>query len=441
MRRLFLAMIAAVIAAPLASHAAAQQATLTLEEALELAKRNNPQYLQAVNGRQNSVMGIRSAYAALFPTVSSNMGFDWREGRQEYFAGQPIGATADQLGSRYSVSIGAGYSLASILAPRRAKAELQADDFGITAQEQSLRLAVTQQYFVTVEAGRSADLADTLVASQQLQVLLAQSRERVGSGTPLETKNAEVSLGRQRIAALRARNNEQIQKIRLFEQVGIAPRTDVRLTTELPIVEPTFRAEDLVSQARQANPALAGAQARQHSAEIGRSQARSRYYPSLGISLPGFSGSTSMATDATGAERTWPFNFSRNPFGAGVSFSLTIWDAFGREASNEAAEVALGNARHDVRRTELQLANNVASSLLELQLAWQAIGLENQNAQTAREALALAQERYRVGATSYLELQTAQDSYRSAENSRLSAIYGYHRAFAALEAAVGRSLR
>ena len=62
-------------------------------------------------------------------------------------------------------------------------------------------------------------------------------------------------------------------------------------------------------------------------------------------------------------------------------------------------------------------------------------------APTLDEALALAEERYRVGATTFVEVAQARADYERAETDRINAVYDYHKAFAALESAVGRPLR
>ena len=61
--------------------------------------------------------------------------------------------------------------------------------------------------------------------------------------------------------------------------------------------------------------------------------------------------------------------------------------------------------------------------------------------QSAREALQLAQERYRVGLNSLVDLQAARSDYETAEAGRIDAVFEYHRAYSALESAVGRPLR
>jgi outer membrane protein len=67
--------------------------------------------------------------------------------------------------------------------------------------------------------------------------------------------------------------------------------------------------------------------------------------------------------------------------------------------------------------------------------------LQDENARTARIALALAEERFRVGATSFIEVTQARSDFERAESDRINATYDFHKAFATLESAVGRSLR
>ena len=60
---------------------------------------------------------------------------------------------------------------------------------------------------------------------------------------------------------------------------------------------------------------------------------------------------------------------------------------------------------------------------------------------SGREALTLAEQRYKVGSTTFVDLTTSRAEYERAETDRIDAVYEFHRAFAALEAAVGRTLR
>ena len=76
-----------------------------------------------------------------------------------------------------------------------------------------------------------------------------------------------------------------------------------------------------------------------------------------------------------------------------------------------------------------------------LQTAYQAIAVQAASREAARDQLRLAQDRYRLGAGTALEVSDAQNAVQQAEGDYVNAVYDYHKAIAALEAAVGRSLR
>jgi len=443
MRKLTLALPALLFALPIGAQNAAPEriTTLTLDEAVSLATRNNPAYLEAINSRRSTALGVRTAYGAFFPRISSNLGFSWREGLPVQFEGQTIGAASNVLGSSYGINIGVGYSLASFLQPKQANAQLDQADANVAASQSALRQNVTVQYFTAVQAVKNADLQDTLIKSQDLQLQFASARERVGSGTPLDTKTAEVNLGRQRLAAIRAHNSAEVEKVKLFELIGIPATADVQLTTDLPVTEPKFNLQDLLSDAKSHNSTLQLNRAQQRSAEIGKKQTSGNgYIPSFNMST-GIGGYTNMNTDATGASRTWPFSFTRQAMNVSAGFSLTIWDGFSREQNVEAAAIRLSNAQQEVRRTELNVSTTVSSLLSELTLDWRAIQLQLQIVESARQALLLAQNRYQIGSTAFTDLSLALDAFQREQNTLLNDTYTYHRTFAQLEAVVGRPLR
>ena len=84
---------------------------------------------------------------------------------------------------------------------------------------------------------------------------------------------------------------------------------------------------------------------------------------------------------------------------------------------------------------------DVTQAYLTLKTAAQTVALQEQNATKAQEELAFAEERYKVGASTFLDVVTSRGTYEQALIDRVNAVYDYHKAFAALENAVGRPLR
>jgi len=142
-----------------------------------------------------------------------------------------------------------------------------------------------------------------------------------------------------------------------------------------------------------------------------------------------------------GNNNVFPFSFTKQPFAARLTISLPIFDGFTRNLQVAQAQAAEDDMAESVRAQKLLLEANVSGRYLGVMNAYQSIQVQEQNRQSAREQLRLAQDRYRLGAGSSLEVSDAQNNVTRAEGDYVNAIYEYHKAVAALELAVGRPLR
>jgi len=480
------------LAAPLGAQAPAAQPgpVLTLEEAVRLATRNNPTHQQTLTARSRAGSQLRSSYGALMPSVSTSFGTQFREGRPEFFAGQQFGSASDVLSSNASISVGMSLSGSELIAPRAARASLEATEAEITNSEQTLRSAVISQYLNVLQAQSRAVMQETLLVGVRAQLELARARADVGAANQLDVRRAEVAVGQQQVLLLQARNQVEIDKLRLFQQMGVPQPPNVQLTTQFPVSEPTVQLPDLLDMARRGNPLLNALRSRERSSDINVGQARSSYIPSLNLSTS-VGGFTQQLRDISGqissaqfqamqsrascftqdsirrgaglsgigaqcqaiaftpdderairsANETFPFDLRRNPITFQASLSLPLFDGFQREQRVQEATAARRDAQYRVREQELRLTADITAQHLTLTTAYRTVQLQEENARTARLALALAEERFRRGATSFIEVTDARSAFERAESERINAIYEYHKAFAALESAVGRTLR
>jgi outer membrane protein len=467
----------------------ATQAVLSLNEAISLARRNNPTFQQSREARNRAGAALRSAYGSFIPDVSTGFGTTFREGGQEIVAGESRGASQNILTSSGSIDVTAQYNTATFLAPKRERANLNAAEADVSLADVTLRFNVSTQYLNALQAQARAVLQDTLLANTQAQLELARARAAVGAATSLDVLRAEVAVGRQQVALVRERNSVEIEKVRLLQQMGVPTPMTVRLTTEFPVVEPTFSLNDLLATARRSNPALQAAHQRENSANVTVRQQQSSYLPTLSLRT-GISGLTSRTQDIDAALASaqagalssvgscltadslrvgaglaargncsqlaltpaqlaarrsemekYPFSLAQSPRSFSVSVSLPIFDGLQREQRLQEANAFRNDARYRVRAQELQTTADVTAGHLNLVTAFRTVRMQEQNAEAARQALALSQERFRVGADTYVALVQARSDYEQAETDRINAVYEFHRAYAALESAVGRPLR
>jgi outer membrane protein len=163
-----------------------------------------------------------------------------------------------------------------------------------------------------------------------------------------------------------------------------------------------------------------------------------------GAGLPRLTCGTGILTaDQLAVERAknQPFKFNKAPFSMTASLNLPIFNGFFREQNLEQARVNRDNAAYDLRARNLQLATDVTQAYLNLVTAAKTVELQTQIAAKAAEDVALNESSFRVGAKTFLDVSTARGIYEKAQIDRVNSVYDYHKAFAALENAVGRPLR
>ncbi len=137
----------------------------------------------------------------------------------------------------------------------------------------------------------------------------------------------------------------------------------------------------------------------------------------------------------------FPFDYTRSPFGASLTISLPIFTGFSRQLQVAEAGAAREDAEEAVRAQRLAVRSAVRSRFAAVRTAHSSIAVQAAARDAAREQLRLAQDRYRVGSGTALELADAQAAVQRAEGDYVNAVYSYHIAIADLEAAVGRPLR
>ena len=461
---------------------------LTLDEAIAIARRNNPIFLQTTNALKTADMQVRSAYGALLPSSNASFATRYQQGGTQFVQGVQIGGSGDTKQSSYSLGLNYSISGAALYAPQAAKANRTAAEASILDGSEVLRAGVTTQYITVLQAQARAALQDTLVSTAQSQLELAKAKTAVGAGTALDIRRAEVAVGQAQVQAINAHNLAEVEMLRLFQQLGIPKPGAVALTTKFPIATPSFTLDSLLAAARRVNPAVASLRANERASALMVKAQRSRYLPSLGVST-GWGGNSFQYADdefpvaqtraqlagqqrscftqdsirarvgmpSLGCDRfvltdedaaairadnnNFPFKFNRNPVGVSAFLTLPIFDNFQREQAVEQAQVTRENATYTLRARELQLTTEVTQNYLNLMAAVQTVQLQEQNAAKAQEELQFAEERYRVGAATFLDVTTSRATYEQALIDRVNAIYDYHKAFAALESAVGRPLR
>lgn len=491
-----LARLACLLAAVGAGPVQAQQAparvpaSLTLQEAVALARRNNPDFLATANDIAAADWAVRAAYGSLLPNADASTSFSYQAA-----GGSRIGLvtsenlTTDYYTSTYRVGVNYGLSGAKLLAPGLQQSNRRATAATIDAAAFNLESTVTRQYLAVLRAQDNVVVSEQELQRARENLKLAEARVQVEAAIPMEAKQAQVEVGRAEVALLQARNGVYTERMRLMQLLGVDLDTELQLTTQFTVQDLPFTREQLIAFAVQSHPSLRAAAASQKAASMGVKMARTSYLPNFGIAAgwsafarragnadylvqQAESGLASQRSSCTllnqisaGLSTPLPntpadcgafvlssereaeiragnkLDFVRDPFAVSFSLSLPLFNGLARERQLEEARVSERDASLRLRAEQLRLRTEVATAFANATTARESVTLEARNQELATEQLELARERYRVGVGTFLELQDAETTKARADRAHLAALYNFHEALAALESAVGRNLK
>lgn len=472
------------------------QGTLTLDEAVRLAKLNNPAFLQTANDEGPANWAFRESLGAFLPSLNANMSGQYLAPgipSSGIYTGSDFGiGSTDYYFSGYGLNLSYSLSGNSLFRVASARATQKATKARVGAAEYNLESGVTVQYLLALRAKDGVEVARRQLERAEESQELAQARVDVGAAIPTDGKQAEVESGRARVALLDAESLLRTEKLRLLEQIGLEAEGTYELVSEFDVFQPSWNRDDLVDQAMAGHPSLRAFRAQESSGKAQVRQAWSNYFPSLYFQVNwsgrareigdtdylvglaegsllsarsscefwnqiavGLNGPLSgypqdcapgLLTDTQRAailrnNDVFPFNFSEEPLSLYLRVDVPIFRGFGRQRQVAEAKAASEDARLSLRAEELRLQTAVTQAYDELMTSTQVVEIETRNREVAGEHLTLAQERYRLGAAPFLELLEAQSSVSEAERDYLNAKYRFHGAIWALEAAVGERLR
>jgi outer membrane protein len=444
---------------------------------------------------------VRNAYGSLLPSLTASTDVGYTGSGQANFGSGFTRPTSSFVTSGYSVGFEWRLSGRTLQAPSQQRALQRATDEDISSAGIALTAEISTQYLTALQAAAQVDVARQQVRRNEEFLNLARARYRVGQATLLDVRQAEVTKGTSDVSLLRAVQSENEAKLDLLRRMGVEPPVPVNqiaLTDSFPVTRPGFQVDTLLALAERQNPLLRSLRAREHAANVDVRAAKTDFLPSLSLQA-GWSGFTQQFTNEnvllgetlTSAQAqadeceynnavrsslslggvvgncfaasglvdgggtlldpvaqqirsqndAFPFDYTGQPFRANFTVSLPIFSGFSRSLRLSQARAAQDDADEEVRGQRLQVRTDIRSRHLALHTAYEAIGVQAKSRDAAQDQLRLAQDRYRLGAGTALEVSDAQTAVQRAEGDYVNAIYDYHKAIAALEAAVGRPLR
>lgn len=437
--RYFLPLVVCALFFPQSAFSQDQPVTkLTLQQAVELALENNFTVKKAENNLELQDGIVTQSYGQFLPNLNANMNANRRTGRQfvqERLQFDEFTTRGISGGLSTNLPLFAGFQNISNL--RAAQARRLSSEEILQRTEENI-IFQTASSFLTVLLNQellTISIQDLQSASRQLDQIRAQVD--VGMRPIVDQYNQEALVANSEFLLVQRENAVNISLLQLVRIMQIDPLLNYELVTpgieDQTLVVKAFDLNQLVAQALENRSDIRAQEAQIKASQYALTAARGAYLPSLSFTAGLNSSYSDQYRERDIADPT-QFNklgfgdqfFDRNPTRSyGLSLQIPIFNRFGTRTNVQRSQVQYKNDLLDMEDRRLGILQEVRQAHNDYLAYAKQLRTTETALIAATKAYETEQERYRVGASTLIELTRANTEFVNASSNRIRAVYQF----------------
>ncbi len=406
---------------------------VTLGEAVRLAEQVQPSVVQAQAAVENADARLRTAKAQYLPTLNlnsnTNRSFSGVPSRVDPNTGLAVGSSSGSLSMSLSSSVDLFTGFRRGADTRAARASGEAAEASLVDARYQQALTTTNQFFDALAARQLLAVRAASVRRAEEQLKVSVNKLAAGSATRSDSLRSRVTLGNAQLQLIQAQSALATAEANLARLIGRTGRVAAADDSAFSMRPPPLDSAAIRAEAEARSPQLQAALASSEAARASYRASRSAYWPTLSLSgNVGMNGSSSSGYDL----------YDNRSVSLGLSWPL--FNRFQREQNIETQRNAQLVAEAQAAEAARAVSADITAQLAQLEAASARITITQMSVLAAQEDLRVQQERYRLGASTIVDLLTSQEALDQAEVDVVNARFDYLRARAQIEAIIGRSL-
>jgi outer membrane protein len=436
---ILLSILMALGPAVLAAQEKSATITVTLDEAIAMALRQNPFYLASEEKVAQARAQVRQAAAGFLPTLNAQ-GTNTLD--EKLFVLEFPSLVPGQPPQRFSIDFTKDYQMAlsfglPLYAGGRLTAGYRQANYALQASHEAVRLSEQETVFEAKRAFYTYLLAKEFSAVADESLALSDGfRNNVknlydaGMASKFELLLAEVQVTNLKPASIRAKNGIELAALNLKTVLGLPLDTPIEIKGELvsPPLDPVTEA--VVEEAQAQRPELRQLDYQRRMAGEMLKMARGGSLPTLSIG-----GMYNLWSDKLDFRKSsW-----QNYYTISLSLSIPIFNGFDTLAKVGQSKAAIREIEWNRKGLAEMISLEVRQAVLNRAQARETLLSQEKNVEQAREAVRIAELNYGEGLATNLDVLTAQVGLRQASTNYSQALYDCVISDAQLEKALGRT--
>jgi len=391
------------------------QEVLTIEQAVELALKNNYDIQIAKNDAEIASRNNTVGNAGMLPRVDAAVADNYTLNNlnQKFTNGTEINRN-DVTGNNISAGVALNWTLFDGLKMFATKGKLkrlaEIGELQFKDEIQTSVANVMNAYYDVVRSQQQVKAIEEAIKISDERVKLADMKFQVGSASKVDLLQAKVDLNEQKSNLLTQRKTIEQRKGDLNNLLARNIETDFSVTDSIPFTDPNLSAD------LEKNFQLQTAMKNVEVAKFAKKEAFSQFLPNLNGNV-GYSYSRANSTAG--------FSLFNQSYGLNAGFSLNIplFNGLNTIRQNKVASIQILSSQFNLERTRFQIKLSNYKALKDFANAKEQLSLEEQNIQLAEENQKIALERFRLAQSTAIELREAQISFVNAQTRLVNARY------------------
>ncbi len=413
---------------------------ITLQQALELARRNNLELQGVLFQIERSRAALREVQAGMYPTINLSADLSRAQSAFGQLSTEQLGQQAqfsstqsfsqDEPTTTFSGSVQLSYGLYNFgpgaSSRGAAQEQVRLDELEIERLSEEIRLNVTLDYYNLQQADEQVRINQSAVQNSEASLRDAEALERAGVGTRFDVLRSQVNLANAQQELTNARSQQQIARRQLAIRLSLTQSINISAADPVQLAglwQPTL--EETIILSFQNRPELKQRLIERRIAQLRQKVALSRLKPQ--VSFVASYDLEDVFDDGASI---------LDGYSLGVQATLRLFD--GGVAKAQAAQRNI-----EIRIAETQFANQSNNIRFEVEQAYSQMQSNWDNVKTstvalnqAREALNFARLRFQAGVGTQTDIINTENDLTRAEGNRVQAILDYNRALAQLQRTV-----
>ncbi|MDB4892756.1 MAG: outer rane efflux protein [Gemmatimonadetes bacterium] len=396
--------------------------TITFDEAMSIALRQNAVLRQSENASTLSATVVSSRKQAFLPTLSLSTNTAQTLGRTfNQSEGTIVTQTTSTLNTGVSSSVTLFDGMRNVTALRAAQLDQTASSNELARARQTTVFTVASDFLTLVKAQEQLRIQrENLVA---LEAQEAQINKFVQAGTraisDLYQQQAATASARSTVVA--AQRDVELGKIGLMQTLQLDPRSNYQFATPAVATDPTtttIHLDSLLERAFARRSDLAAEQSRVSASAQTVKGASGAKLPTVSLSV-GYNTAFSSATDLGLVDQL----NQRRGGSVGIGVSFPLFDRGATSIATQQARLQEDNARLALENQRQAVGLEVRRAYLDYETARQQLVATQAQQKAADLAVTTTQKRYELGSSTLLELTQARAAQLQAASAVVTARY------------------